>query len=167
MKLGVVVFLAYLAILVVCFSYPLAQIGSRLHTAYLESAEEPLVDTANILAAMVGAAAEREDFNAGELYRVFDQVRGRNLAAQIYEMRKDRVDLSVYITDEKGKVLFDSDSRETIGHDYSRWRDVALTLDGKYGARVRRDPGDPNSTAAERTTGLKEIMFPPRFGCLR
>ena len=74
--------------------------------------------------------------------------RGRNVAAQIYEMRKDTVDLSVYITDAKGIVLFDSDSRETIGQDYSRWRDVALTLEGEYGARVRRDPNDPNSTAA-------------------
>lgn len=148
MKLGVVVFLAYLAILAICFSYPLAQIGSRLHTAYLESAEEPLVDTANILASMVGTAAEREDFNAGELYRVFDQVRERNVEARIYEMRKNKVDLSVYITDAKGIVVFDSEGRDTIGQDYSRWRDVALTLKGEYGARVRRNPGDPNSTAA-------------------
>jgi two-component system sensor histidine kinase CreC len=146
-KLGAVVFLAYLAILVLCFSYPLAQIGSGLYTAYLESAEEPLVDTANILAAIVGHAAERDDFDADEFYRVFEDARGRKVAAQIYAMRKDRVDLSVYITDANGIVLFDSDNRENIGQDYSRWRDVSLTLKGEYGARVRRDPADPDATA--------------------
>ena len=71
MKLGVFVFLAYVVILALCFSYPLARIGGGLRTAYLESAEEPLVDTANILAAIVGRAAEREQFNADEFYRVF------------------------------------------------------------------------------------------------
>ena len=148
MKLGAVVFLAYALILGVCFSYPLARIGSGLRTAYLQSAEEPLVDTANILAAIVGRDAERENFSADEFYRVFDEARDRNVAAQIYEMRKDKVDLSVYITDAKGIVLFDSDNRERIGQDYSEWRDVSLTLKGEYGARVRRDPKAPNSTAA-------------------
>jgi two-component system sensor histidine kinase CreC len=147
-KLGAVLFLAYLTILALCFSYPLAQVGSRLRTAYLESAEEPLVDTANVLAAFVGQMTERGDFNANELYRVFEDARGRKVAAQIYEMRKDTVDLSVYITDAKGIVLFDSDSRETIGQDFSLWRDVKLTLEGEYGARIRRDPNDPDATAA-------------------
>jgi two-component system sensor histidine kinase CreC len=147
-RLGAILFLAYLLILALCFSYPLAQVGTRLRTAYLESAEEPLVDTANILAAIVGHAAERGNFSADELYRVFEEARGRDVAAQIYEMRKDTVDLSVYITDEKGIVLFDSDSRETIGQDFSLWRDVKLTLEGQYGARIRRDPNDPDAPAA-------------------
>lgn len=148
MKLGAFVFLAYVGILALCFSYPLAKIGGGVHTAYLESAEEPLVDTANILAAIVGRAAERENFSVDEFYRVFEEARGRNVAAQIYEMRKEKVDLSVYITDSRGIVLFDSENRENIGQDYSQWRDVSLTLKGEYGARVRRDPKDPNSTAA-------------------
>lgn len=148
MRLGAVLFVAHVLILALCFSYPLVQIGSRLRVAYLESAEEPLVDTANILAAFVGQQAEQGDFNAEEFYRVFEEARGRQVGAQIYQMRKDTVDLSVYITDAKGIVLFDSDSRETIGQDFSLWRDVRLTLEGQYGARVRRDPKDPDATAA-------------------
>ena len=148
MRLGAVVFVAYVAILALCFSYPLARIGSGLLTAYLESVEEPLVDTANILAAIVGRAAERDNLDPEEFYRVFSEVRGREVAAQIYEMRKQRVDLSVYITDAQGIVLFDSDSRETIGKDYSKWNDVARTLRGEYGARVKRDPNNPGGTAA-------------------
>lgn len=148
MKLGAVVFLAYLVILVVCFWYPLRQISNELRTAYLESAEEPLVDTANVLAAIVGQTAERGKFNADNFYQVFDEARGRDVAAQIYEMRKDKVDLSVYITDAKGIVVFDSDNRDTIGQDFSEWRDVARTLRGEYGARVRRDSDDPNGATA-------------------
>jgi two-component system sensor histidine kinase CreC len=147
-RLGAILFFAYLVILALCFSYPLMQIGNRLRTAYLESAEEPLVDTANILAAYVGRETEQNEFSADELYRVFDEAYGRKIGAQIYEMKKDNVDLSVYITDAKGIVLFDSSSRETIGKDFSMWRDVSLTLNGGYGARVRRDPKAPNATAA-------------------
>jgi len=148
MKLGVILFLAYLLILALCFSYPLQQIGSRVRVAYLESAEEPLVDTANILAALVGEETERGDFTADQFYKVFEDVRGRKVAAQIYEMRKDTVDLSIYVTDARGIVLFDSDSRETIGQDFSMWRDVKRTLEGEYGARIRRDPNNPDAPAA-------------------
>jgi len=147
-KLGAGLFFAYLGILAVCASYPLMQIGGRLRTAYLESAEEPLVDTANILAAHVGQEIERGQFNADELYRVFDDAYGRRIGAQIYEMKKDAVDLGVYITDARGIVLFDSAGRETIGKDFSMWRDVSRTLDGEYGARITRDPKAPNATAA-------------------
>ncbi|OLC82596.1 MAG: two-component system sensor histidine kinase CreC [Acidobacteria bacterium 13_1_40CM_4_57_6] len=148
MRLGAVLFLAHLLILALCFSYPLEQVGKRLRTAYLESAEEPLVDTANLMAAFVGQQIEEGNFRAEELYRVFEEARGRKVAARIYEMRKDSVDLSVYITDAKGIVLFDSDNRETIGEDFSLWRDVKLTLEGEYGARVRRDPNNPDAPAA-------------------
>ena len=148
MRLGAVLFLAHLLILALCFSYPLEQVGKRLRTAYLESAEEPLVDTANLMAAFVGQQIEEGNFSAEELYRVFEEARGRKVAARIYEMGKDSVDLSVYITDAKGIVLFDSDNRETIGEDFSLWRDVKLTLEGEYGARVRRDPNNPDAPAA-------------------
>ena len=148
MRLGAVLFLAHVLILALCFSYPLEQVGKRLRTAYLESAEEPLVDTANLMAAFVGQQIEEGNFSAEEFYRVFEEARGRKVAARIYEMRKDSVDLSVYITDAKGIVLFDADNRETIGEDFSLWRDVKLTLEGEYGARVRRDPNNPDAPAA-------------------
>src|SRR6266566_1487301 len=148
MRLGAVLFLAHVLILALCFSYPLEQVGKRLRTAYLESAEEPLVDTANLMAAFVGQQIEEGNFSAEELYRVFEEARGRKVAARIYEMGKDSVDLSVYITDAKGIVLFDSDNRETIGEDFSLWRDVKLTLEGEYGARVRREPNNPDAPAA-------------------
>jgi two-component system, OmpR family, sensor histidine kinase CreC len=142
-RLGSVLFCAYLAITAACFAYPIARLASSLRVAYLESAEEPLVDTANVLAALVGESVERETFDPDRMFEVFTETYKRRLSARIYATLKDRVDLRVYITDAEGRVIFDSQSRDTIGQDYSRWQDVRRTLRGEYGARVRRDPEDP------------------------
>lgn len=150
MKLGTGLFLAYLAILALCFSVPLAQLASRMRLAYTESAEEPLVDAANVLAAFVAQSASLDGgpLDPRGLARAFDEVRARKLNALIYQTRKHRVDLGVYVTDAKGIVLYHSDEPEEIGKDYSQWRDVRHTLLGEYGARIRRDPADPSATAA-------------------
>jgi len=142
-KLGTLLFAAFLAILLVCFSYPVWLSAQRLRLVYLESAEEPMVDTANVLAELVGLALERGELDIEGLYDLAGRVNGRQVSAQIYEMLKERVDLAMYITDEHGKVLFDSRGRSTLGADYSHWRDVSRTLSGIYGARVSSDPKDP------------------------
>lgn len=148
MRLGAGLFLAYLAIFALCFSYPLFEFARQMRKAYVESAEEPLVDTANLLAAFVAAQMDGGKVDAGELAAVFRDVRARKLAAQLYETRKDNVDLSVYVTDAKGIVVFDSDDPGNVGKDFSDWRDVSRTLRGEYGARIRRDPADPDAPAA-------------------
>lgn len=148
MKLGTVLFFAFLGIFALCFSYPIAQVAGRVRTAYVESAEEPLVDTANVLAAIVGQSLERQALQPEDLQQVFDDVRGRSVAAQIYQMRKETVDLSMYITDARGVVTFHADDPAAVGQDYSDWRDVYRTLQGGYGARIRRDPHHPTAPAA-------------------
>lgn len=62
----------------------------------------------------------------------------------------------LYITDKKGIVIYDSlpkkATKEQVeknaeGEDYSKWNDVNLTLQGKYGARTTRtDPEDATSS---------------------
>jgi two-component system sensor histidine kinase CreC len=47
--------------------------------------------------------------------------------------------MRIYLTDSAGKVIFDSRNRKNIGADYAAWRDVYLTLQGKYGARTTED----------------------------
>ncbi len=45
------------------------------------------------------------------------------------------------------KSCFDTRQPSDVGEDYSRFRDVKLTLEGRYGARASlRDPNDPFST---------------------
>ncbi|MFI5309194.1 MAG: two-component system sensor histidine kinase CreC, partial [Polyangiales bacterium] len=144
MKLGALLFAAFTAIVLACFSYPAWLIVDRLRIVYLESAEEPLVDTANILAELVGRALERDAFDIDTLYAASRGVAARNVSAQIYEIVKPRVDLAVYITDGHGRLIFDSRGRATLGADYSQWHDVSHTLAGKYGARISRSPQDPS-----------------------
>jgi two-component system sensor histidine kinase CreC len=57
-------------------------------------------------------------------------------SARIYQLIKTGVDMRIYITDSAGKLIFDSQNKQNIGEDYSAWRDVNLTLQGKYGART-------------------------------
>jgi two-component system sensor histidine kinase CreC len=143
-KLGTLLFLAYSLVFAACFAYPAAVIADRLRIAYLESAEEPLVDAANVLAEALGREAELGGkLDVRSLADTFQRLESRKLSARIYEIVKDRVDLDVYVTDEKGMVLFDSRGLAMVGQDYSLWRDVSLTLAGKYGARVSGDRNHP------------------------
>ena len=145
MRLGAGLFCAYLAIFALCFAYPVYYIARSLRVAYLESAEEPLVDMANVLAAFVGGSSANGALDPDRLYAIFSEAAQRDVSARIYETLKNRVDVRVYITDESGIVVFDSESRATVGEDYSEWRDVRLTLAGSYGARVQSTPGQPDA----------------------
>jgi two-component system sensor histidine kinase CreC len=146
MRLGTRIFLVCLLIFTVCFSYPVRWFFDNLRVRYLEGVEEPLVDQANILAVMVGHEMERKTFDREKWYRAFESVRFRSLSAKIYNLLKTDVDMRIYITDASGKIVFDSEDRENVGIDYSKWRDVRLTLDGKYGARsTAANPRDPRT----------------------
>jgi two-component system sensor histidine kinase CreC len=146
-RLGTILFLAHFVILAACLSYPAMLLANRIRVGYLESAEEPLVDAANILAAFVGRSTSQQELDTAQLYAVFSDANNRELSAAIYGLQKRRVDLDVYITNRDGIVVFDSHGRENVGADYSQWRDVSRTLKGQYGARVGRLPNDPDSPA--------------------
>ncbi|NNL76028.1 MAG: two-component system sensor histidine kinase CreC [Desulfobacterales bacterium] len=146
MKLGTRIFFCYLIIFILCFSYPINWILDNLRTRYLEGVEEPLVDQANILAAMVGREMEAGQFNPETWHLTVDYARSRSFSAKIYHLVKTDVDMRIYITDAAGKLIFDSQNKKNIGTDYTTWRDVYLTLEGKYGARTTPDDiADPAS----------------------
>ena len=63
----------------------------------------------------------------------------RPVDVQIWGLHKRSLDLRVYVTDAAGRVVFDSGERVPTGTDFSRWRDVRLTLRGEYGARSTRE----------------------------
>ncbi len=144
MKLGSRIFFCYLIIFVICFSYPINWILDNLRTRYLEGVEEPLVDQANILAAVVGHEMQTGRFDPEKWYHALDNAGLRSFSARIYQLVKTSVDMRIYITDRAGKLIFDSQNRQNIGEDYTDWRDVYLTLAGKYGARTTpEDVKDP------------------------
>ena len=147
MKLAGRIFLAYLLISIVCFSYPVSHFIKDLRMFILEGMEDPLADQATILAEFIGKQMEQERFDPETLYKTFDDVTSRLLHAKIYSFHKTRVDSRVYITDTSGRIIFDSADRKNIGADYSRWKDVSRTLKGEYGTRTTRaNPADPNSS---------------------
>lgn len=117
-----------------------------LEPRYREAAEDPLVDTARILAAVVATDLDDGRIDPARLRSAFDEVYGQQFHARIYALDKTHVDMRVYITDRNGIVVFDSMGRDE-GLNYSKWRDVRLTLQGDYGARTtRNDREDPNSS---------------------
>jgi two-component system sensor histidine kinase CreC len=121
----------------------------RLNDGMRQSAESVLVDVAQILATFIeDEAVQNGRLSTIQLKRVFEQLRVRKFSAQIYQVVKTDVDSEVYVTDQKGIIIYDS-TGENIGEDFSAWRDVRLTLDGKYGARtsyrsqLKTEPEDP------------------------
>ncbi len=103
-----------------------------------EVMEDMMVDTANILAELAS-----DDLAAGKMAngRFAERVKNyaiRPIDAKIWGLSKQSLDYRVYVTDDRGMVLFDSENVAT-GQDYSQWRDVARTLRGEYGARATRE----------------------------
>lgn len=130
------ILLVYLLVVGGGFYAIMSTLTQEIQPRYLESMEESLVDTANILAAQLEQSAEREGYSADTIEQIFERAYERRFEAQIYSLRKESVDLEIYLTDRIGKVLFDSSNRENKGKDFSNWRDVKLSLQGKYGARA-------------------------------
>lgn len=138
-----------------------------------QTMEDTLVDMANVLAELA-----TDDLLAGRIAdgRFAERVRGmqgRDPAAAIWGFPKRGTTYRIYVTDARGIVVFDS-SGQDAGKDYSRWNDVHLTLQGRYGARsTAADPADPDSTvmhvaapirdAAGRIVGVLTVAKPNRL----
>lgn len=125
------------------FFFLVQWIAGDLRPRYLESLEEPLVDTAHVLAELVADELDDEGRPTVGLREAFSRVYERRFQAQVYALQKEAVDLRIYVTDKQGLVVFDSDGGRDEGRDYSRWNDVYLTLRGQYGARSSHD--DPSA----------------------
>jgi two-component system sensor histidine kinase CreC len=113
---------------------------------YRESAEESLVETAQLLAALIEHASPEGALRVDALEPVFRTVYARRFKADIYGVEKTRVELRATVMDRWGKVVFDSRGAE-LGADHSQWHDVFLALRGEYGARTTADiEGDPRTS---------------------
>jgi two-component system sensor histidine kinase CreC len=169
MPLGIRIFLVYFLFVGLAGWFVLSTVMEEIRPGVRQSTEETLVDTANLLAEIL-----RDDLRAGtltqgrlpELLRAYGQ---RQPEADIWGVRKNRVNHRIYVTDAHGVVLLDS-SGAAVGQDYSRWNDVYRTLRGQYGARsTREDPNDPESSVmyvaapirdGERIIGVVSVAKP-------
>jgi two-component system sensor histidine kinase CreC len=111
---------------------------NQVRPRYLESMEESLVDTSVLLAAVLETQPAADGVNGEVLRQAFAESARHEFEAKIFSLRKTAVDLRVYVTDDRGRVVFDSTGRNE-GRDFSQWNDVRRTLLGHYGARSTRD----------------------------
>jgi two-component system sensor histidine kinase CreC len=113
---------------------------------YRESAEESLVETAQLLATLVEGVSRDGTLQVDALGPVFQALYARRFKANIYGFEKTRVELRLTVVDRGGTVVFDSTHR-ALGADHSQWRDVRLALKGEYGARTSPDVENDGRTS--------------------
>ncbi len=130
--------LVTLAVLASGYYLLIERLCARVERQYAEAAEEPMVDTARLLAAMLEGQITTAGLDGKPLETAFAAVGSRPFEAVIYDLKKNEVTTSVYLTDANGTVLFDSAEPANVGRDFSAQRDVSLTLRGEYGARSTR-----------------------------
>lgn len=146
MKIGVRLLLGYFLIVAIAGYFVIRIFVQEVKPGVRRATEGTLVDTATLLAQFARQDMLQDKVAGGQLAQAFASLNLRPIGANIEGIRKDRNEYRVYLTDAKGRVIFDS-SGKAIGQDYSRWNDVWLTLRGDYGARsTRSDPTDEQSS---------------------
>ncbi|WP_137937516.1 two-component system sensor histidine kinase CreC [Chitinivorax sp. B] len=139
-------FLAFFLVVGIAVWALLETFSDELRPALLQSAEETMIDSANLLADMAKEDLENGTLQDGRFAQAVDQFLNRRFDAEIWGVHKLTPNHRIYVTNDKGIVLFDS-ARLAVGQDYSQWRDVYYTLRGQYGARsTRTNPDDPASS---------------------
>jgi two-component system, OmpR family, sensor histidine kinase CreC len=143
------IFLGFAVILAAGFYFLISWTFSDVSIQPKKALEEPMVDIAHVLAAFLEREINDQQISTAALRDVLDRVGARKFRARIYELEKSDVNLGVYVTDQDGMVIFDSNNNKSLGRDFSTWNDVRFTLEGKYGSRTtREEPDDPLSSVA-------------------
>ncbi|MCA0174972.1 MAG: two-component system sensor histidine kinase CreC [Proteobacteria bacterium] len=151
MRLGLRLFFAFFVVAGIAAYFVLRVFATEIKPSVREVMEDVLIDSANLLAEQARAdlrAMPPGGTLAGTpLAQAVAAYTTRPVDATIWGLRKQRLDIRVYVTDASGRVVLDSGTPTAVGQDYSRWLDVARTLRGEYGARVTRDQPDDTRTS--------------------
>ena len=135
----------------------------KMRVAFQQSSETVLVDTAVLLATSLEQQFKNQVLDTDEISQLFEKSYQRKIKAQIYSLYKDEIDLEIYITNRQGIVVYDSTGLHE-GKDFSRWRDVKLTLQGEYGARSsyrfegKSNPGDERVMVVAAPIEIEETI---------
>lgn len=146
MSLSARIFIVYLVFVALCSYFVLRTVMEEIRPGVRQTTEETLVDTANLLAEFLREPLLNNQLQSPHIRAILNAYGQRQPNASIWGMNKLQVNHRIYVTDNKGIVLLDS-ANIAEGQDYSRWNDVHLTLQGKYGARSSREiQGEESST---------------------
>ncbi|EMK01748.1 MULTISPECIES: two-component system sensor histidine kinase CreC [unclassified Leptospira] len=122
------------------FYYLVDKIEESIRPRYMETVEESMNDTVYVLSSLIEQEllkhpeASFQSNISHVLGASFRKAKEKIFEAKIYNHTKRKIDLEFYVTDSKGVVIYDSSGKRT-GEDYSRYNDVFLTLQGRYGVR--------------------------------
>jgi two-component system, OmpR family, sensor histidine kinase CreC len=141
MKISLQISLGYFLIVGLAAWFVLIVFSQEVKPGVREAMEDTLVDTANLLAEQAARDFQAGRIANGTLALSLQAFKARPVDAAIRGIHKLSLDYRVYITDAQGVVVYSTEP-EQIGQDYSRWRDVSLTLRGEYGARTSRETDD-------------------------
>jgi len=149
MNLNIRIFLTFSLVLSLAIMVAMNQFLTEIKPGVRQSAEHTLVDTAQLLAEIIADQinfTELEQDQFSNFSRSVQRFLQRQYAIDIYNIEKSHSELRIYMTNQKGIVIYDS-REEALGQDYSQWNDVYLTLRGQYGARTtQEDPSNPMAT---------------------
>jgi len=114
---------------------------------YSQASEEPLVDFSHLFASLIELDVKNGKIDPARFRTSFNNAYHRKFLAKIYQLEKTEIQTHVYVTDDDGIVIFDSDEGKLEGLDYSKQNDVYLVQQGRYGARsTRTDPDNSRTT---------------------
>ncbi|MBG9389373.1 two-component system sensor histidine kinase CreC [Caenimonas aquaedulcis] len=143
MRLGLRLFFAFFLIAGIAAFFVMRVFVGEVKPSVREAVEDILIDSANLLAEQatqdLRAMPPGGTLEGTRFAQSVTDYAHRPIDAKIWGLRKQALDFRVYVTDDKGRVVFDSAVPSAVGSDYSQWRDVALTLRGTYGARATRE----------------------------
>jgi two-component system sensor histidine kinase CreC len=161
-RLGLRLLFAFFVIAGLAGFFAMRVFVGEVRPSVREAMEDLLVDTANLVAIQAAeplrAMPPGGDLRGSGLAREIDAYRQRAVDARIWGLHKRTLDLRIYVTDARGRVVLDSATPPAIGADYSQWRDVALTLRGAYGARATRE------VVADERSSVFYVAAPVRDG---
>ncbi len=156
MKIGLRILLGYFLIVGLAAWFLLNVFVAEVKPGVRSTLEDTLVDTAELLAGVVADGMKAGAPHAALSLESMQAYARRSIDININGVNKRRLDYRIYITDAHGIVVYDSQGRD-VGQDYSRWNDVYLTLQGKYGARSSRSvEGDDRSTVMYVAAPVKD-----------
>jgi two-component system, OmpR family, sensor histidine kinase CreC len=146
MRFSFRILLGYFLIVGIAGTFVLKIVVDEIKPSVRETIEEVMVDTANLLAELAAPDLQKQKFTDSHFAAAVGAYSKRDIKAKIWHFNKETLDFDVSITDEKGIVVFDS-TGNGLGKDYSKWRNIALTLKGKYGARSTRTQYNDDTSA--------------------
>ncbi len=135
MKVRTRMMLAFLLAGILSLVYLISLIENKLKPVYKDPIEDDLVEMATLLSSSLTLSAENGEIKLGNLQAMVEHAMNRQLNAQIYDRKKDKMELHIYVTDAEGTVIYDSHYLD-VGEVYANWHDVKRTLQGEYGARA-------------------------------